>query len=204
MSDKRTYTKRTSKKQGAPIDRSLESSRTQEETEFLLKEEREAEIYEKRVRMGYSNYYNVAHLAPPGYIYGFVREHFNDNEEASLLEDAMYRGWKPVPAKRHPELVPIDPSTMKPRSDDLIRRPGSILCERLKRVHDAENETRRYMTRDEICKMPALREFSKTYGMNPNTRVIPMGNNQPSYERNGMTYDPYSQNRNNVENVFGR
>lgn len=78
---------------------------------------------------------------PEGMVYHWVREYIKDNEmDNNRLREMHRRGWRPVPASRHPEMGLDDfwGSVAETTREGYIRHKGGILCERRKELHDLE------------------------------------------------------------------
>lgn len=66
---------------------------------------------------------------PPGYTYSWVRESTLNEPDPDNMTDRMIRGWQPVPADRHPEMVPPPLPGYEGMTVAVIRRGGLMLCE---------------------------------------------------------------------------
>ena len=67
---------------------------------------------------------------PTGMIYSWVRESTLNEPDPDNMTDRMVRGWQPVPAARHPEMVPPPLPGYEGMEVTVIRRGGLILCEK--------------------------------------------------------------------------
>lgn len=67
---------------------------------------------------------------PPGMTYSWVRESTLNEPDPDNMTDRMIRGWQPVPASRHPEMVPPPLPGYEGMEVTVIRRGGLILCEK--------------------------------------------------------------------------
>lgn len=67
---------------------------------------------------------------PPEMTYAWVRESTLNEPDPDNMTDRMVRGWQPVPASRHPEMVPPPLPGYEGMEVTVIRRGGLILCER--------------------------------------------------------------------------
>lgn len=67
---------------------------------------------------------------PTGMIYSWVRESTLNEPDPDNMTDRMVRGWQPVPAGRHPEMVPPPLPGYEGMEVTVIRRGGLILCEK--------------------------------------------------------------------------
>ena len=66
---------------------------------------------------------------PSGMTYAWVRESTLNEPDPDNMTDRMIRGWQPVPANRHPEMVPPPLPGYEGMEVQVIRRGGLILCE---------------------------------------------------------------------------
>jgi hypothetical protein len=66
---------------------------------------------------------------PKGAVYGWVREYIQGEPDDNNVQERLMGGWKPVPADRHPELVPPALPGREQDTSNVIRRGGLILCE---------------------------------------------------------------------------
>lgn len=66
---------------------------------------------------------------PPNMTYAWVRESTLNEPDPDNMTDRMIRGWQPVPASRHPEMVPPPLPGYEGLEVAVIRRGGLILCE---------------------------------------------------------------------------
>lgn len=67
---------------------------------------------------------------PTGMVYSWVRESTLNEPDPDNMTDRMVRGWQPVPAARHPEMVPPPLPGYEGMEVTVIRRGGLILCEK--------------------------------------------------------------------------
>lgn len=67
---------------------------------------------------------------PTGMTYAWVRESTLNEPDPDNMTDRMIKGWQPVPANRHPEMVPPPLPGYEGMEVTVIRRGGLILCER--------------------------------------------------------------------------
>jgi len=67
---------------------------------------------------------------PTGMVYSWVRESTLNEPDPDNMTDRMVRGWQPVPAARHPEMVPPPLPGYEGMEVSVIRRGGLILCEK--------------------------------------------------------------------------
>ena len=66
---------------------------------------------------------------PSGMTYAWVRESTLNEPDPDNMTDRMIRGWQPVPASRHPEMVPPPLPGYEGTETMVIRRGGLMLCE---------------------------------------------------------------------------
>lgn len=66
---------------------------------------------------------------PPNMTYAWVRESTLNEPDPDNMTDRMIKGWQPVPANRHPEMVPPPLPGYEGMEVQVIRRGGLILCE---------------------------------------------------------------------------
>jgi hypothetical protein len=67
---------------------------------------------------------------PDGIVYSWVRESTLNEPDPDNMTDRMIKGWQPVPAARHPEMVPPPLPGYEGMEVSVIRRGGLILCEK--------------------------------------------------------------------------
>lgn len=73
---------------------------------------------------------------PKGMIYAWIAEYLMGDPQDNNVEKRLRKGWNPVPADRHPDLVaPLLPGRVR-NDHNVIRRGGQILCEMSKPEHD--------------------------------------------------------------------
>jgi len=82
-------------------------------------------------------------IIPSGICYQWKTETVMGMQARETLASNLKNGWSPVPAERHPELVPPPLPGYPP--DTLVRRGGMILCEMPKDyvMEDYANNERR-------------------------------------------------------------
>jgi hypothetical protein len=61
--------------------------------------------------------------------YAWVRESTLNEPDPDNMTDRMIKGWAPVPASRHPEMVPPPLPGYEGLEAQVIRRGGLMLCE---------------------------------------------------------------------------
>jgi len=76
-----------------------------------------------------SKLYDPKDKIPSGMTYAWVRESTLNEPDPDNMTDRMIRGWQPVPANRHPEMVPPPLPGYEGMEVQVIRRGGLILCE---------------------------------------------------------------------------
>lgn len=76
-----------------------------------------------------SKLYVPSEKIPDGVEYAWVRESTLNEPDPDNMTDRMIRGWSPVPASRHPEMVPPPLPGYEGVEVSVIRRGGLILCE---------------------------------------------------------------------------
>ena len=69
-------------------------------------------------------------IIPAGFSYEWKRESVFGEPDTTHMIEMRENHWKPVPASRHPELAMM--------GDTVIRRGGTVLCERPKPVQQME------------------------------------------------------------------
>ena len=79
---------------------------------------------------------------PSSMTYAWVRESTLNEPDPDNMTDRMIRGWQPVPASRHPEMVPPPLPGYEGLEVSVIRRGGLILCECPTRDVNERNEQR--------------------------------------------------------------
>lgn len=66
---------------------------------------------------------------PADMTYAWVRESTLNEPDPDNMTDRMIKGWAPVPASRHPEMVPPPLPGYEGMEAQVIRRGGLMLCE---------------------------------------------------------------------------
>jgi hypothetical protein len=100
-----------------------------------IAEERTANVREAGMRSAPTTHYQSKLYVPPnkipsGVTYSWVRETTLNEPDPDNMTDRMVRGWHPVPASRHPEMVPPPLPGYEGIEAQVIRRGGLMLCER--------------------------------------------------------------------------
>ena len=62
--------------------------------------------------------------APDGWTYEWKRKSVMGQEDPAHMTDLLRKGWEPVPASRHPEMMPTDSTNLA------VERKGMVLMER--------------------------------------------------------------------------
>jgi hypothetical protein len=78
----------------------------------------------------HDKFYIDPRIIPDGWSYEWKRHSVMGKEDASYAVVIANRGWEPVPANRHPELMP------RGYRGESILNEGLILCERPKEITD--------------------------------------------------------------------
>lgn len=99
---------------------------------------------------------------PSGMTYAWVRESTLNEPDPDNMTDRMIRGWQPVPANRHPEMVPPPLPGYEGMEVSVIRRGGLILCECPTRDVQERNEDR------ELENIETLQDVAWTGQQDPN------------------------------------
>jgi hypothetical protein len=99
---------------------------------------------------------------PSGMTYAWVRESTLNEPDPDNMTDRMIRGWQPVPANRHPEMVPPPLPGYEGMEVTVIRRGGLILCECPTRDVQERNEER------ELENIETLQDVAWTGQQDPN------------------------------------
>lgn len=92
-------------------------------------ESREAGMRKRPETHFQSKLYVPKDKIPAGMTYSWVRESTLNEPDPDNMTDRMIRGWQPVPANRHPEMVPPPLPGYEGMEVSVIRRGGLILCE---------------------------------------------------------------------------
>jgi len=99
---------------------------------------------------------------PTGMVYSWVRESTLNEPDPDNMTDRMIRGWQPVPANRHPEMVPPPLPGYEGMEVTVIRRGGLILCECPTRDVEERNADR------ELENIETLQDVAWTGQADPN------------------------------------
>ena len=99
---------------------------------------------------------------PDGMTYAWVRESTLNEPDPDNMTDRMVRGWAPVPAARHAEMVPPPLPGHEGLEASVIRRGGLILCERFTEDVELSRQER------DIENMEVLQDVAWTGQSDPN------------------------------------
>ena len=99
---------------------------------------------------------------PDGMTYAWVRESTLNEPDPDNMTDRMVRGWAPVPAARHSEMVPPPLPGHEGLEASVIRRGGLILCERFTEDVEISRQER------DIENMEVLQDVAWTGQSDPN------------------------------------
>lgn len=99
---------------------------------------------------------------PDDMTYSWVRESTLNEPDPDNMTDRMIKGWQPVPAARHPEMVPPPLPGYEGMEVSVIRRGGLILCERPSREVEMARQQR------DIENMEMLQDVAWTGQADPN------------------------------------
>lgn len=99
---------------------------------------------------------------PGDMTYSWVRESTLNEPDPDNMTDRMIKGWQPVPAARHPEMVPPPLPGYEGMEVTVIRRGGLILCERPTREVEMAKQQR------DIENMEVLQDVAWTGQADPN------------------------------------
>lgn len=81
---------------------------------------------------------------PDGWTYEWKRHSIYNMEDPSYQVELRRMGWTPVPATRHPEMMPAG------YKDDVILRKGMMLMERPEEITDEIRAIERKQARDQV------------------------------------------------------
>lgn len=81
---------------------------------------------------------------PDGWEYEWKRLEVLGKEDPAYQVSLARKGWDPVPADRHPEMMP------KEAKDKIVTRKGMILMERPKELSDEAREIEKKRARDQV------------------------------------------------------
>ena len=124
-----------------------------------------------------SKLYVPKHKIPDGMTYSWVRESTLNEPDPDNMTDRMIRGWQPVPAARHPEMVPPPLPGYEGMEISVIRRGGLILCEKFTEdVREARQER-------DMENMEMLQDIAWTGQSDPNLPRFEDRDSGVSFER---------------------
>jgi hypothetical protein len=81
---------------------------------------------------------------PDGWTYEWKRRTIMGQEDPAYQVALARTGWEPVPARRHPEMMPVN------WKGDSIERKGMVLMQRPKAITDRIEEMDRHRARNQI------------------------------------------------------
>ena len=125
-------------------------------------ESREAGMRKRPETHFQSKLYVPKDKIPPNMTYAWVRESTLNEPDPDNMTDRMIKGWQPVPANRHPEMVPPPLPGYEGMEVSVIRRGGLILCECPTRDVQERNEDR------ELENIETLQDVAWTGQQDPN------------------------------------
>lgn len=85
-----------------------------------------------------------ASVIPEGWSYEWKRDTFFNKEDPAYQVQLRRMGWEPVPASRHPEMMPVG------SSDPNIRRDGMVLMERPAELTEEVRALERKRAREQV------------------------------------------------------
>jgi len=94
---------------------------------------------------GTDDFWVDANSIPDGWTYEWKRFTVFGQEDPSYQVALRRSGWEPVPASRHPEMMPIGHA-----GDDIILRKGMMLMERPKEITDEIRLKEKKAARDQV------------------------------------------------------
>ncbi len=103
-------------------------------------EERKSQL-RKMLHMQYQDPLHIDPSAiPENMDYMWVRDSLRGEPDKTRMTMQKRRGWTPVPAANHPEMIPEFDSGRSHHLDGYIHHSGLILCQRPKEFGDIEKE----------------------------------------------------------------
>lgn len=106
-------------------------------------EERRANL-RKSLSMSYQDPLHIdPSVIPENMDYMWVRDSVRGEPDKTRMTMQKRRGWVPVPAANHPEMVPEFDSGRSHHLDGYIHHSGLILCQRPKEFGEIEKEMER-------------------------------------------------------------
>jgi hypothetical protein len=109
-----------------------------------------------------SRLYVPQNRIPDGYEYAWVAESVLNEPTPDNMTDRMINGWEPVPAARHPEMVPPPLPGYEGTEAQVIRRGGLMLCQKRKELVEQARIDR------DLDNLEALQDVAWTGQADPN------------------------------------
>jgi len=97
-------------------------------------------------------------MIPQGWEYYWVRKSIRGEVDTARMIEMRKKGWNPVPADRHPELV-FEDFFGRVGHQGMIEQGGLILCERRKEIGDVERKMRDEKNLQIQTSMPGTENF---------------------------------------------
>jgi len=116
---------------------------------------------------GTDEFYIDLRLIPPGWTYEWKRRTLLNAEDPSYQVALAQKGWEPVPANRHPEMMPAGSRSAT------IERKGMMLMERPKEITDEVSRIERKKAvmqvkgKEEQLSVPQQGQFARDNKGNP-------------------------------------
>jgi hypothetical protein len=112
------------------------------------------------MNMAYSDpLYIDPKIIPDDVDYYWVRESYLGQPDTSRMVDMRRKGWEPVPAERHPELVFADFFGKATHTNGFISQKGLVLCDRPKHYGKIEKDQIDKRNYEILCSMPGTENF---------------------------------------------
>ena len=125
-------------------------------------ESREAGLRKRPETHFNSKLYVPKDKIPANMTYAWVRESTLNEPDPDNMTDRMIRGWQPVPASRHPEMVPPPLPGYEGTEAQVIRRGGLMLCQKRKELVEQARIDR------DLDNLEALQDVAWTGQADPN------------------------------------
>lgn len=126
----------------------------------LISEEEKLLKLEEQLSMDYKGKLHIPdEMIPPDVEYYFVRISTRGEPDSSRMVEMRRKGWTPVPASRHPELVFTDFFNSLDKYSDVIYSDGLLLCERSKRLGKIEQQRLEDKNLQVLTSMPGTENF---------------------------------------------
>lgn len=93
---------------------------------------------------GTDEFFIPSDMIPDGWSYEWKRETVMGQEDPAYQVALARQGWEPVPASRHPEMMPKD------WNQEAIKRKGLILCERPQEISHAARMKEQRQARQQL------------------------------------------------------